>query len=125
MLDLQCTVYLIRRDMIEALTFVFLRQTLPVQFGRLQHGERTHHIGAGEGERVLDRAVYMTLCGEVNDARHFLLLHQRIDRVEIAYIRLHKAVVGFILDIFEVRQISGIRQLIHIDNAVVGILIYE
>ena len=67
----------------------------------------------------------MALGCQMNNACDMLLLHEGIDGIEVADIRAHKAVVGFVLYILEVSQIAGISELIHIDNAVVGVLVHE
>ena len=67
----------------------------------------------------------MALCGQMDHTRHLLFFHERKDSVEIAYVCLHKPVVGFILDVLEVRQVTGIGQLIHIDDLVVRVFVDE
>ena len=67
----------------------------------------------------------MALGCEMDDTGHMLLLHEGIDGIKIADVRTHKAVVGFILNIFEVREIARVGQLIHIDDAVLGVLVHE
>ena len=123
--EFECAIDLVGRDMIEAFAFVLLRQALPVEFGSLQHTERTHDVRACEGERVFDRAIDMALGSQMNNAGDVLLLHESIDCIEVANIRAHKAVVGLVLYILEVSQIAGISELINIDNAIVGVLVYK
>ena len=125
MRQFQGTVYLVGRDVIEALAFVFLRQTFPVHFGRLQQGERTHHVRACKGERVLDAAVHVTLCRQVDDAVHVILLHHFLHLFVVADVRFHEHIVFLVLDILQVRQVSCIRQLVQVDDAVFRILVHE
>ena len=123
MIQPQRTIYLIGRDVIEPLALIFLRQTLPVQLSRLQHTQRSHHIRASKSKRILDRTIHMALCCQMNNAIHFLLLHQRINRVKVADIGLHKTIIRLILYVLQVSQIAGISQLVYIDNAILWILV--
>ena len=122
---LECTIHLVGRDMVEAFALILLRQSLPIEFGCLQERECAHHIGASECEWVLDRTIHMTLGCEVNDTRHVLLLHEGIHGVKIADVGFHKAIVGFILNILEVSQVARISQFVHIDNAILRVLVDE
>ena len=65
----------------------------------------------------------MTLCCQMNNAIHFLLLHQRINRVKVADIGLYKTIIRLILYVLQVGQITRISQLVHIDNAILWILV--
>ncbi len=122
---LQRTIYLVGRDMVEALTLVAFRQRFPVELGGLEHRERTHDVGLGEGERILNRAIYVALSSQVDDAGDLLFLHQLVDRLEVADISPHEAIVRTVLDVLEVSQVARIGQLIHVDDAVVRILVYK
>ena len=111
--------------MIEALALIFLWQRLPVQLCSLQQRQCTHHIGAGEGERILDRAIHMTLSCKMDDTVNLLILHQLIEGIEVADVHLHELVVRLILYILEVCKVTCIGQLIQIDNVVLRIFIHE
>ena len=50
----QGAINLVGRDVVEALALILLGQRLPIEFGGLQQAQRSHHIGAGKGERILD-----------------------------------------------------------------------
>ena len=67
----------------------------------------------------------MALCSQMDNARHMFFLHQRVNRVEIADICTHETVVRFVLDIFEVRQVTCVCQLVHIDDTIVRVLVYK
>ena len=67
----------------------------------------------------------MALSCEMNNTSHLLLLHEGIDGVEVADISFDKAVVRFILNILEVSQITCICEFVHIDDAVIRVLVYE
>ena len=111
--------------MIETLAFVFLRQGLPVQFRGLEHRQCTHYIRAGEGERIFDRAIYVALSGEVDYTCDVFFLHQRIDGIEVADICTYETVVRLVFDILEIRQVTGIGQLIQIDDTIVRIFVHK
>ena len=111
--------------MVEAFAFVAFRETFPINLGSLQKAQRAHHVCPGERERVLDGAVHVALGGEVDDAGYFVLPHQFQHLVEVADVCLDEGVVRFVLDVFQVRQVSGIRQFIYIYNMVFRIFRYE
>ena len=120
---LQRTVDFVGRDVVETLALVFLGERFPIEFGRLKHAQRTHHIGAGKSEGVFDRSVDVTLGGQMDNAVDLVLLHQRQDGIEIANIGFDKHIVGFVFDVFQVGQVAGIGQLIEIYNVIIGILV--
>ena len=123
--QLQGTIHLVSRDMVETLSLVTLRKALPVDLCSLQHAQRTHHIGMCECERILDATVYMTLCCEVDNTINLLCLHQLQHIIEVTDIHLDKLIVGLVLDILQISKVTGISQLIKIDNLIVGMLIDE
>ena len=108
--SLQGAVYLVGADMVEALSFELLRKGLPIEFGCLEKGECAHHIGLCEGEGVFDAAVYMTFGSQMDDAVHLLVLHQLEDSLKIADVHLDKLVVGLVLDVLEIGEITGVCQ---------------
>ena len=67
----------------------------------------------------------MTLGSQMYDAVHLLLSHQLKEGIKVADIHLHKSIVGSILDILEIGEVSRIGKLIQIDNLVIRILIYK
>lgn len=121
----QGAIHLIRRDMIETLALISLRQTLPIQLGSLQQRERAHHIRLGKRERILDTPIHMTFSRQVDDAVNLLILHQLVERIEVADVHLHKLIVRFVLHILQVGEVARISQLVQIDDFVLGILVHE
>ena len=97
----------------------------PVEFCCLKEGEGSHHVGPCECERILDATVHMALCSKVDDTVHLLILHQLIERLEVADVHLHKPVVRSVLDILQVGEIAGICQFIDVDYLIVGIFVYK
>ena len=67
----------------------------------------------------------MGLGGQVDDAVHVLLLHQFENAVKVADIHLNKAVVGLVLDVLEVGQVAGIRELVQVNDLVFRVLVHE
>jgi hypothetical protein len=61
----------------------------------------------------------------VDDAIDLLVLHELVEGVEVADVHADKLVVGTTLDIFQVRQVASVGQLIKVDNLILGILVYE
>ena len=59
------------------------------------------------------------------DAVDVLVLHQLVESVEVADIHLDKLVVGFILDVLEVGEITCISELIEVNDVVFGIFIHK
>ena len=121
----ECAIYLISRDMIESLALVLFRQALPIELCSLKQAQRTHHIGLGKGEGILDRAIHMTLSGEMDNAIHLLVLHQLVESIEITDIHLHKLIVGLVLDVLQVCQITCIGKFVEVDDVIVGILVHK
>ena len=67
----------------------------------------------------------MALGSEMDDTVNLLVLHQLIESVEVADVHLDKLIIGFVLDVLEVGKITCIRQLVEVDDAIVGILVHE
>ena len=67
----------------------------------------------------------MTLGSEMDDAVNLLILHQLVESIEVADVHLDKLIVGLVLDVLEVGKITCIRQLVEVDDAIVGILVHE
>ena len=122
---LQSAIDLVRRDVIETLALVLLRQGLPVEFRRLEHGEGAHDVGLGESEGVLDGAVHVALCRQMDDAGDVLLLHEGVDGIKIADVCAHKPIVRLVLDVLEVREVACVGQFVHVDDPVVRVFVDE
>ena len=67
----------------------------------------------------------MTLCRQVDDAVHMMLLHHFLHLLIVADVRFHEYIVFLVLDVLQVRQIPCIRQLVQVDDAVFRILVHE
>ena len=113
------------RNMVEALAFVLFRQGFPVELGGLQQAQSSHHVGLREGERVLDGAVHVAFCSQMNDAVNMLVLHKLVESVKVANVHLHELVVRLVFDVLEVCKVASVGQLVKIDNLVVRVLVHE
>lgn len=67
----------------------------------------------------------MALSSKVDDAIDMLVLHQLIERIEVADTLLHELVVWLILDVLEVGQIASISQFVEIDDVVLEVHVRE
>lgn len=67
----------------------------------------------------------MAFGSQVDDAVYLLVLHQFVESVEVADIHLDKLVVGPLLNVLQVGEVSSIRQLVQVDNAIIGILVHK
>ena len=115
----------IRGDVVETFSLVLFRQAFPIEFCRLKHAEGPHHVRTGESERVLYAAVHMALGCKMDHSVNLFFLHQGVNRIEIADVRLYEAIIGSVLDILEICQIAGISQFVDIDNPAVRIFVHE
>ena len=122
---LEGSIHLVGGDLVEALALVPLGEALPIGLGGLEQGEGAHHIGLSEGEGVLDAAVHVALGCQMDDAVHMFFLHQLQDALKVADVHLDKLVVGLVFNVLQVGQVTGIGELIQIDNPVLGVLIDE
>ena len=122
---LQGTVDFIGRDVVEALAFVLFGEAFPIEFRGLQEAQGAHDVRLREGERVLDGTVHMAFGREVDNAVDMLVLHELVERVEIADVHLHELVIRFALDVLEVREVARVSELVEVDDLVVRILVHE
>ena len=67
----------------------------------------------------------MALGSEMYDTVNLLVLHQLIERIEVADIHLHEPVIWLILDVLEVGEIASISKLIKVDDVVFRIFVYK
>ena len=78
-----------------------------------------------ECERVFYAPVNMTLRRKMDYPVNVVLLHQRLHRFIIADVCLYKRIILLTLYVLQVCQIPCIRQLVKVDDAVFGVLVYE
>lgn len=125
MCQFQGAVYFVRRDVVKAFAFIAFRQAFPIDFGGLKQAQGTHYVGTGKGEWIFDAAVHVAFGGQVNDTVYVVLLHHFLHLLVIADVCLHEDIVLLVLDVFQVGQVTGIRQLVQVDDAVFRILVHE
>ena len=125
MVHLERTVNFVGRDVVEALAFVLLGKAFPVELGCLEQAQRSHHVRLGKRERVLDGTVHVTFRRKVNNAVNLFVLHEFVERIEVANVHLHELVVRLVLDVLEVREVSRVGEFVKIDNLVLGILVHK
>ena len=125
MCHLQGAIHLVGRNVVEALALIAFGQTLPVGLCCLQERECSHHVGLCKGEWILDRAVYVAFCSQMDNAVYLIVVHQLEHQLEVADVALHKGVVGLVLDVLEVGQIACISQLVEVDDVILGIFVHE
>ena len=67
----------------------------------------------------------MTFGCQVDDAVNLFVLHQLIEGIKVADIHLYKLVIELVLNVFEVGKVSGVGQLIQIDDFILRVLVYK
>ena len=61
----------------------------------------------------------------MDDAVHMVLPDEFAHLVEIANVRFDESIVRPVFDVFQIGQVSGVGQLVQVDNMVVRILVDE
>ena len=100
-------------------------ELFPVESSGLKEGKRTHDIGPGECERILDRTVHMGLGSKVDDAVDMFLLHEGVEGLEVADVHLHEPVVRPVFDVAKVGEVAGIGQLVYVDYLIIRVFVDE
>ena len=118
-LSTQRTVNLIGRNVVEEV----LRVVGPTLLSHLQQRQRTQHIGAREGKRIVNRAIDVALRRQMDHAVDCVALEDLAHGLDIANIDAFETVVCCLLDIAQIGGITRVGQRVEIDNQVVGISI--
>ena len=129
--ELQSSIYLVGRDMVEAAGHVLtiLRKVprrglvAPIVLGSLQQAQCANDIGMSKRKRILDGTVHMALGSEMDDAVNLFVLNELAEVGEVADIHLHELIVGFVLYVFQVGKVAGVGKLIKVDNLILWILV--
>ena len=111
--------------MVETFAFPFLRQLFPSQFCSLQHAQSAHHVGLREGERVLDGAVNMALCCEVNHTVDVIFLEDSHNCLKVTDVGFDKGIVRFVFNVFQVGEVACVCQLINVDDMIIRIFVHK
>ena len=120
MRQLQRAIDFVGRNVVEAFAFPV---AVPILLGGLKEGQSAQDVGTGKGKGILDAAVHVAFGGQMNDPVDVVLPHEFEHAVEVANVGLDESVVRFVFHILQIGQITGIRELVEIDNAVVGIFV--
>lgn len=67
----------------------------------------------------------MAFCREVDDSIDLILAHDGADRVNVTDVCLDESIIRTILYVMEIGEISGVRELVQIDDMVVRIFVDE
>ena len=59
------------------------------------------------------------------DTINVLILHQLVEGIKVTDVQFDKLVVGLVLNILEVCQVASIRELVEVDDVVLGVLVYK
>ncbi len=122
---LEGAINFVGRNVVEALALVLFGEAFPVELGCLEQAKRAHHVRLREGERVLDGAVHVTFCRQVDDTVYMFVLHELVERVKVADVHLHELVVRLVLDVLQVREVARVGKLIEVDNLVFRVLVHK
>jgi hypothetical protein len=91
----------------------------------VQHAQRAHDIRLDEGLRGIDRAVDVALRRKIDDRIYRVLRENAGNQCLVGYVALHENVPGVARDISEVRGVSGVGQLVQIDDPAVRALLLQ
>lgn len=97
----------------------------PISFSRLQQAQRSHHVGLGESEGILDGAVHMGFGSKMDDAVNLLVLHQLIHAFKVADVHTNELIVRLVLNVLEVGEVASVCQLIEVNNLIVRIFVHK
>ena len=109
--------------MVEALAFVFLWKALPIYLRSLKQRQCAHHVSACKGERILNRAVYVALCSEVDNAVNLVLLHEFENHLEVADVALNECVVLLVLNVLQVGEVASICEFVEVYDVILRVLV--
>ncbi len=96
---------------------VSLVQLLPIMSRLLQQIQSALYIGPNELSWIVDGAIDVTFRGEMDHGARPVLFEQLGYEVSVANISLHERVPRVCGDTLEVAQVSGIGQLVEIDDS--------
>ena len=100
-------------------------ELFPIKLGGLKECKGSHYVGLGECEWVFDASVNVAFCCKVDDTVDLLVLYKLIEGFKIADVHLYELVVWLVLDVLQVCKITGIGQLIQVNDVILGILVYK
>ena len=83
---------------------------MPVFARRLAQHRGASDVGLDEGERIHQRPVDVSLRGEVDDGVR--LGRKRVDQVHVADVAMDESITGPALELDQVGEVAGIRELV-------------
>src|SRR5665648_60264 len=103
--------------------FILIIAHEPSFLGHIEKIHGAQDIGRDKNIRVCDTSVHMTLSCKVNNIGNLVLIKQCLQGFLIANIGLYKGIVWIALDADQVFKISGIGQLVKIDDLDILVLL--
>ena len=73
-------------------------------------------VGVDEVSGTIDRAVHMTLGGEMHDRIRRVFFKNRVNHDRVAEVGLDERVAGVIQAVTEGREVSGVSKFVEIDD---------
>ena len=92
-------------------------------FGRFQENVRTVNVGVGEGKRVTEGVIYVSLRSKVHDSVNLFLLEHIVDEVRTANVSLYEFKVGVPFQVGNVGVTGAVVELIVHDNLVLRVFL--
>jgi hypothetical protein len=118
----QRAVHLVGRDVVEQ---VVGQVVLPGPAGGVEQVGRAHHVGEHERERIGDGAVHVRLGRQVDHAVEAVFGKQPVHESGVHDVAFEKSIIGGLLNVSEVGEVTGVGQLVEVKNVVVGMPVYE
>src|SRR6266516_2609832 len=116
----QRAVDLISRDVHETKVLLAIaRQLRPISANRLEQIERAHDIGLDEIAGTMNRPIHVRFRGEVDDRARVVLREHPAYQLAIADVALYEHMAGIVLQRSQVRQVTGVGELVEIDDMLV------
>jgi hypothetical protein len=105
--------------------YFLVKMSFPPFPGSIKQVNRTLDVGVDEFERIGDGPVNVRLSGQMDDAVEPVFMEQSIHLLQVGDIGPDKLIIGQMFYIREVFEVSGISELIGIDDEIVGIPVRE
>ena len=95
---------------------VGLRQSRPIPTHCLEQAEGAHNIGLDELAWAMNGSVDMTFGGKVHHCAWLVFKQQSRNQRSVANVALHKHVAGIALQAGQGFEVSGVSELVEVDN---------
>ena len=67
----------------------------------------------------------MALGSEMDDTVNLLVLHQLIESIEVADVHLDKLIIGLVLDVLEVGEVTSVCKFVQVDDVILRVFVHE